>query len=560
LPRKKLFTALGATIVASATLTGVIPPSASAETPLPAQLASVGRPSTPTVQTEAGPDGATTPHKAGQATESTAAAPSGSATPSADAGADAAPSATAAPTAMPSGASRALPGASVYAQASKTTISGRASHDGEIKIYDEVGRQFGATAPVVDGNWSMTIPQTTWTGRYSLSVGLFVDGQYAAASYITLDWTQPIVANGPTSPITGSTATLSGTGTANAQITVFEESEVVAETKAVNGAWSVDLRDITVGRHDYTVMNYAGGSATFHTVKVIREAPTGAKLAVEAPADPHVGYVPGAAFTFTGSAPAAARTVTIRNAQGTALAVVPVDATTATWSWTRPNMGTSTYRLTFVSDEGTPDEQRVLLGAFAPRAEAPAEQPVMFTDPVDSAAGYVPNSAFTFRGKATPGASVTLQNAQGVVFASGIPVDKNGDWSWTRANMGTSIWKITAVATSPRGTQQTSLTAFAPVRSTSEAHIVFTDPRDPTLGYPANTAFTFRGTAPQGSRVMLQNDKGIVFAKDIAVDENGAWSWTRANMGTSIWKITAVASLAGGGQQSVTLAPFAPAD
>jgi hypothetical protein len=308
------------------------------------------------------------------------------------------------------------------------------------------------------------VPDWLETGGYRLTASLSVDGTVVARTDTYLFWVQHISATGPSGPITGPTATLSGVGRNGASVSIIEGGVTVAATTVVDGKWSVQVEGISVGTHTYVVEHRLGNDTISpDDVVVTRLAPVGADFAVSAPADPAKGYEPNASFTFSGTAPLGTSAVTIRNSKGTLVATAPVDASKGTWSWARANMGTSIWKLTFILDEGTAGEKRVVLGSFAPRVEAPADRPVAFTNPTDADAGYVANTSFTFRGTATPGATLLLKNDKGTIIAKDIVVDGNGDWSWTRPNMGTSIWKITAVATTGDGKEQTvSLAPFAP--------------------------------------------------------------------------------------------------
>lgn len=101
--------------------------------------------------------------------------------------------------------------------------------------------------------------------------------------------------------------------------------------------------------------------------------------------------------------------------------------------------------------------------AVEPSRTTPTVTPITFTNPAKPEAGYVADTAFTFRGTAAPGAKITLQNVYGTTIATGIIAAADGTWSWTRANMATSIWKITALADTGTATEQrTTLPDFAP--------------------------------------------------------------------------------------------------
>ncbi|WP_235491474.1 hypothetical protein, partial [Frigoribacterium sp. Leaf186] len=82
--------------------------------------------------------------------------------------------------------------------------------------------------------------------------------------------------------------------------------------------------------------------------------------------------------------------------------------------------------------------------------------------PADPAAGYTPRTSFTFTGTATPGATISIENTRGAKVAT-VTTDKTGTWSWTRANLGTSIWNLNFIQDigTPEQTQA-ELRGFAP--------------------------------------------------------------------------------------------------
>jgi hypothetical protein len=123
---------------------------------------------------------------------------------------------------------------------------------------------------------------------------------------------------------------------------------------------------------------------------------------------------------------------------------------------------TSTDRLT-VRESGDPARFEGLNATPADEV-APIRQPVTLAAPADPAAGYTPRTSFTFTGTATPGATISIENTRGVKVAT-VTTDKTGTWSWTRANLGTSIWNLNFIQDigTPEQTQA-ELRGFAPRR------------------------------------------------------------------------------------------------
>ncbi|KQS17729.1 hypothetical protein ASG05_10015 [Frigoribacterium sp. Leaf186] len=155
------------------------------------------------------------------------------------------------------------------------------------------------------------------------------------------------------------------------------------------------------------------------------------------PANVADGYTPNAPFTFEGKA-TPGKTINIENKNGVAIATITVKED-GTWSWTRVNMGTSTWNLNFIQDKGQATEAVAKVLGFKPNA-APAPV-VTVTNPANVADGYTANAPFTFEGKGTPGKTINIENKNDVAIAT-ITVKADGTWSWTRSNMGTSTWNL----------------------------------------------------------------------------------------------------------------------
>jgi hypothetical protein len=283
----------------------------------------------------------------------------------------------------------------------------------------------------------------------------------------------------------------------------------------------------------------------------------GPVVTVTNPADPADGYAPGTAFTFTGTA-TAGKTITVQNKFGTVLAQnVPVQAD-GTWSWTRANMGTSNWQLEFVQDKGAPAEEKATVYNFAPNA-TPAPV-VTVTNPANPADGYAPGTAFTFTGTATAGKAITVQNKFGTVLAQNVPVQADGTWTWTRANMGTSNWQLEFIQDKGTANEHKATVYNFKPNATPAPVVTVTNPANPADGYPARTSFTFTGKATPGKTITVQNVFGTVVAQNVPVAADGTWSWTRANMGTSTWQLEFIQDKGAPTEEKATVYNFAPRD
>jgi hypothetical protein len=280
-----------------------------------------------------------------------------------------------------------------------------------------------------------------------------------------------------------------------------------------------------------------------------------APVTIATPADVTTGYTPNAPFTFTGTAEPGS-TLTVTNAKGLSLGTAVEVNDDGEWTWTRSNMGSYTWTMDFTTDAGTDRAQTTRLTGFAPREAQTA--PVTIDTPADVATGYAPDTAFTFGGTAEPGAEITVTNAKGLSLGAAVEVNSDGDWTWTRSNMGSYTW--TMIFTADAGTdrqQAATLAGFAP-RASTIAPVVVTNPADTSTGYTANEAFTFTGTAEPGSTLTVTNAKGLSLGTTVEVNDDGDWTWTRTNMGSYTWTILFTTHADTDDQQQTRLTGFAP--
>ncbi|NII52535.1 hypothetical protein [Frigoribacterium endophyticum] len=280
-----------------------------------------------------------------------------------------------------------------------------------------------------------------------------------------------------------------------------------------------------------------------------------APVTISTPADVTTGYTANEAFTFTGTAEPGS-TLTVTNAKGLSLGTAVEVNSDGDWTWTRSNMGSYTWTMDFTTDAGTDRAQSTRLTGFAPRQAQTA--PVTIDTPADVATGYTPDTAFTFGGTAEPGAEITVTNAKGLSLGTAVETNSDGDWTWTRSNMGSYTW--TMIFTADAGTdrqQAATLAGFAP-RASTIAPVVVTGPADTTTGYTPNEAFTFTGTAEPGSTLTVTNARGLSLGTAVEVNDDGDWTWTRSNMGSYTWTILFTTHADTDDQQQTRLTGFAP--
>jgi hypothetical protein len=78
-------------------------------------------------------------------------------------------------------------------------------------------------------------------------------------------------------------------------------------------------------------------------------------------------------------------------------------------------------------------------------------------------------------------------------------------------------------------------------------------------GYTPGEPFTFRGTGRAGAPVRIENTKGLVLDES-TVDDDGRWSWRRANMGTYLWSLVVTLDPGTPEAQRRFVTGFGPAD
>ena len=177
-------------------------------------------------------------------------------------------------------------------------------------------------------------------------------------------------------------------------------------------------------------------------------------------------------------------------------------------------------------------------------------------DAAQIAAGYTPGGSYTFQGTGTPGATVTVQNAKGLLLGT-TKVGYDRTWSWTRTDMGAYTWTLDFIQAKGQSGQKTVRIADFKPAATASTPVVVTKPADVSVGYLANRPFTFEGTARAGATVTVQNAKGTLLGTTTA-DATGRWTWTRANMGTYTWTLDFIADKGQVTQQSARVAQFKP--
>jgi hypothetical protein len=448
----------------------------------------------------------------------------------------------------------------------------------------------GATA-LVDGSFAGA-SEAAWNGAFFLQVAaehageqveLFTtrgDGTRSPSTVVDLVVTEgntagetfPLDVSSPAEgeTIAADTTTFSGEGIPGSRVLITSDvtrsTTLGAASVLPDGTWTAEIAaPLATGEQTVTVTEtpYWENLDPIVSTRSFVVAEDGdeetpapaAPVTIATPADVTTGYTPNEAFTFTGTAEPGS-TLTVTNAKGLSLGTAVEVNSDGDWTWTRSNMGSYTWTMDFTTDAGTDRAQSTRLTGFAPRQAQTA--PVTIDTPADVATGYTPDTAFTFGGTAEPGAEITVTNAKGLSLGTAVETNSDGEWTWTRSNMGSYTWTMIFTADAGTDRQQTAtLAGFAP-RASTIAPVTIDTPADVSTGYTANEAFTFTGTAEPGSTLTVTNAKGLSLGTAVEVNDEGDWTWTRTNMGSYTWTILFTTHADTENQQQTRLTGFAP--
>ncbi|GAB2977352.1 Ig-like domain-containing protein [Frigoribacterium salinisoli] len=455
-------------------------------------------------------------------------------------------------------------------RAQNVTLAGRGQADSTIDVMRGQQR-VGRTTVRLDGTWTLAIAAPGSGGDERLGLTQSLRGYDAGSGEVVVPYGPAVTITSPGEGTEIDPAhpelTVSGTGEAGAPVVLTNEGDYLPGTPAeervlARGRVGDDGRyRLTTGplpdiEQHLVVTQQGKGANTTRAELTVNPGLTGApRFRVTNPdaAQIAAGYAPGGSYTFTGTGTPGS-TVTVQNAKGLLLGTTKVGYD-RTWSWTRSDMGAYTWVIDFVQDKGQAGQKTVRIADFKPAASAAT--PVVVTKPADVSVGYLANRPFTFEGTARAGATVTVQNAKGTLLGT-TTADASGRWSWTRANMGTYAWTLDFIADKGQVTQQQARVAgFKPLPLGALA-LVDPDAARIQAGYAPNAPYTFRGVGKAGSTITIQNLKGLRLGT-ATVAADGTWSWTRADMGTYIWRLNFVQDQGTAAEQVLRLDAFGPA-
>jgi hypothetical protein len=260
------------------------------------------------------------------------------------------------------------------------TLSGTATANALVTIYDN-GAPIGSIAADASGHWSFTASERM-DGAHSLTVTATNDvgttGAVSTAWTIEIDTSVPVAAitsveddaGTSTGPLASGARTddatpiLSGTATANALVTIYDNGVPIGSIAAdASGHWSFPASERMDGAHSLTVtatndVGTTGAASTAWTIEIDTSVPVAAITSVEDDAGTSTGPIASGertddtSPTLSGTATANAL-VTIYDND------VPIDSVTADasghWSFPVPTRldGAHAFTVTATNDVGT---------------------------------------------------------------------------------------------------------------------------------------------------------------------------------------------------------------
>ncbi|WP_177174832.1 hypothetical protein, partial [Frigoribacterium sp. MCBA15_019] len=317
-------------------------------------------------------------------------------------------------------------------------VKGAAQPGATIVVRDSAGTEIGRTTASTnaDGAWELEIPAPNAPGDYAVTAQQLIDGDDGGTATATIAYGAAVKIDTPVDGIAfdGGTLNMTGKGEIDASIEIREKGKdvpILAAGKVFqNGQWNLTTTKLDDGEHVLEVTQTGkGNNTTVSTVTLNPGAGEIAPVAVTNPAGPKAGYVPNTGFTFEGTG-TKGKTIQVENKFGTPLGTTQVKDNN-TWSWTRANMGTSTWTINFIQDKGETTQSTATVLNFKPSTDTPAPAPlVAVTNPADPKTGYVPNTGFTFEGTGTKGKTIQVENKFGTPLGT-TQVKNDNTWSWT---------------------------------------------------------------------------------------------------------------------------------
>ncbi|WIB78043.1 Ig-like domain-containing protein [Curtobacterium sp. MCPF17_002] len=304
--------------------------------------------------------------------------------------------------------------------AKPATISGKATPGAVVIVRDVVGNEIARTVATTNATYTVGIPaNTAQFGVNDFAVTQTVKGDVSAPVRVSLDYGNP-VAPVITSPIDGATVTagkvtFTGTGDSGSKLEIRGLVSAVGTSTVVNGAWSVETRELTANVYKLFAVQTSKGGLTKQVETTITLED---KKVTELTASGTFAPAPDAPATISGNAETGAPVVIKEGAT----VIATVIAADGKYSATIPATvsGVRTFSVT-----------QTVGGVVSPAKTATLDYGTVAGVQVTSPANgdVVKAGTVTFTGTGTPGAIVKVSGISTQLGAA--TVNAQGNWSVT---------------------------------------------------------------------------------------------------------------------------------
>lgn len=313
------------------------------------------------------------------------------------------------------------------------TLSGTGETGSIVTILNN-GVEIG-TAEVIDGVWSFTPDSALVEGHYNFSVtakdaagntsqpseatGIIIDTQAPDAPFIT-SLGSPAVTNQPGLPI-------SGTGEPGSTITLSNGSTVIGTAEVDSaGNWTI-TPDSPLTEGNYTLTATATDPAGNVSTP---SASVSLNVDLTKPASPEEVTITADGATVSGTAETGS-TVTIRDTDGNVIGTGVATDGTFQIQVTPAQTGVNSLTATAQDAAGNTSDPTNFTGSGTGLPVISAIVDDTGTIQGDLKSGQITDDTQPgLRGVSTPNSTVDIL-VDGIVVASNVPVDENGNWNWT---------------------------------------------------------------------------------------------------------------------------------
>lgn len=329
-------------------------------------------------------------------------------------------------------------------------------------------------------------------------------------------------------------ATVSGTGAANATITVKTGSKTLGSTTVdEQGEWSLAVDPIGAGKHTLTIEQ----TGMEGTQTITTEADFGDGVAISGP----TGAVTPGRTTVTGTTQSGARVSVVSGDQ-------TVEATVDGTSWTAEiEIAPATAPVTITAKQQSKGALHTEASTQVTTTGAQEARPVTINSPTSGT--YKPGQSTTVSGTATPYAKIAIKNQWGATLATPT-ANVDGDWSFNRTYGPSAVYKLTAVQTRLDNSTSTSA-EFTLSPENAFKKLTLSTPES-TSTYTPGKNVLFQGTATPGATITAKSSWGSTLFTTRANQTDGTWAATRGFGPSATYVITLTQTALDGTTDSIS--------